>query len=775
MLNFLNKREENYTFLDEIDLNALFNSLKYLYDCDSVTDERKEYLKEMIETYGYLPYPHFQTLSELTRGEIIYTLEQKLTKENIIQNGHFVSFKNPSPLARLGIKNPNWFKKEGHNIKLITLAALKNGAKTEETGKFIDWIAQLITLPVGNIKQGVMPTTIYLTPIHPRDFECAYLPKSSEISEKIKDEKLEQFLNLDAEKQVKLFITLAQLAGHPVIYDVLPQTGRFSKMVLANPSIARWFNINELIIKNKEFAENIFEKLKKTRKFKVEDIDKALKAYLQVLRGSTRKYTEIQKKIIEKVEEELKEYKILSSYKMSFKDKQKEIVQYVEGIIEEANGLKPKCEDDIKKQDKIIKALINVGCWPAPGGAWCSAGVPIFDKMSPKREYPIFKHYNFKGEDVTHFANLDCQTPFFFTYFEKERFNGDVINFYVNYVKDLCKKFNFDGIRVDHVDHIVDDFSVRKDSPISYRAPSYVLNKVNETLRKEKPYFATLAEYMLWDDFYIEYHKGMSFDVLWGNDIVSQNSKTPKQIIEDNEKLEAYNKKFAGKRPLSILKTYNNQDGEFEAIDQYPGQLGEAGALFKWFKYKFLPGGKFANRPSLFVDGDESFTKTGIERIIGKETSMVRGENWNFFEKFDALNRFVENNPIILNGKAKLLEFEEDGFSAWEIIEDKNEESLLVVVNYKAPSEKLDVKMEDGTTKRQVVKGKTIYDNIVEIDDNKKIVSYYEFEYDKNQKCTFVPKPLIDEIYSSIHFNILQPSEFKVYKLIKTNSKKKKK
>ena len=88
----------------------------------------------------------------------------------------------------------------------------------------------------------------------------------------------------------------------------------------------------------------------------------------------------------------------------------------------------------------------------------------------------------------------------------------------------------------------------------------------------------------------------MGFDLLWGNDIVSQNTKTPAQIIDDNAKLEKYNVKNGIVNPLSILKTYNNQDGEFEAIDQYPGQLGADGALYKWFKYKFLPGGKNAKQ-----------------------------------------------------------------------------------------------------------------------------------------------------------------------------------
>ena len=82
---------------------------------------------------------------------------------------------------------------------------------------------------------------------------------------------------------------------------------------------------------------------------------------------------------------------------------------------------------------------------------------------------------------------------------------------------------------------------------------------------------------------------------------------------------------------LSILKTYNNQDGEFRVFDRYPAQLGFEGALFKWFKYKFLPGGKFAQRPILYVDGDESLTNGGLEETIGNEISLKRNNDDNFF------------------------------------------------------------------------------------------------------------------------------------------------
>ena len=135
------------------------------------------------------------------------------------------------------------------------------------------------------------------------------------IEEKIEDKKLAE-LGLSAKDQVKLFIALAQLAGHPVIYDVLPQTGRFSKVVLANPYVARWFDIEQLMNQIIGFLEAICQNMnsKKGRKpYKKEDVEKAKTAYIENLKGSKKKYSKLNAEIIEKFEEELKEFKIFSS------------------------------------------------------------------------------------------------------------------------------------------------------------------------------------------------------------------------------------------------------------------------------------------------------------------------------------------------------------------------------------------------------------------------------------------------------------------------------
>ena len=731
MLNLINpKKNYECDFLHNFDINLQFAKLKEIYGINDISPERKEYLSKTIQKYGYLPYPHFKTLEELSSGEIIFAFCEKLKLEGTYDGEKFIHFSTPSPLARRKVKHSNWFKKEGHNIKLLSLAGL--GSDPNCAGKFIDWLAAVLSLDCGNKDLNIMPATLYLIPFHPREFECAYLPKSSDVSKNLEDEKAAKFLGLNAKEQVKFFIILAQLAGHPVIYDVLPQTGRFSKIVLTNPYVARWFDIKEL-------DENIanFKKALKANKTKTP-------------------------------EDDLREYKILISYKMSFKDKQEELSARAQEIIERVNGKKPKCEEDIVCQDEIIKALTKEGLWPSPGGAWCSAGVPVYDKMHKSGEYPTFKHYNYKGEDVTHFANLDCQTPYYFVFFEKHKFNKKVVDFFVDYMENLQKEYNFDGFRVDHIDHVVDEVSQKNNMPISYRAPYKVLAKMNAKIKRHIPYFATLAEYMLWDGYFKEYHADMHFDLLWGDDIVSQYSKTPEQIINDNMRLEIYNTKGSKTNPLSILKAYNNQDGEFREIDQYPGQLGESGALFKWFKYKFLPGGKFAQRSTLYVDGDESFTKTGIERIIGKEVSMDRNKNWSFWEKFNAINYFAQHSEILSRGKAILHVQSDDGFCCWEVISDKNpKESLFVVANYFSPTEKVNVIDVNGHTRRMTKKGKAVLNKTIKLKDNKKLSAFYDFRLDEMQKCTLTEIPMQEEITGSITFDILQPAEFKIYKMVK--------
>ena len=763
------KNLSNNKQVEKIDeeLSALLKKLKEIYDYNSLPKEKKDNIKKIIEKNGYLPYSYIQALEELSEAEILYGLEVKweLNKVYDSEKETFCFENNQlSPAQRAGFKNSDWLKKEQHNIKLINLAGLGHGNKTKDTGKLIDWLRQVLILPSGLPDKGVLGTTIYLIPFHPREFGCAYLPVSTEVSPNLEDKKITDKLKLDTKQQVQLFIKLAQLAGHCVIYDVLPQTGRFSKMVLAKPYIARWYDIKELITKLETEADWAAEQIKND--FDPEDVEIVRDIYKSTLKKGSNDLSEHYKVIYDKLEEIIAPKKKEFSDAMMKKEEQIKIQKKAKEIVERINCLKPADnaqECDITHQGETIKTLIEEGLWPAPGGAWCSAGTPIFDRMSETGDYPMFKHFDYKCEDVTHFANLDCQTPYYFVYLETGEYNEPVIDVYIDYLKQLRKDYNFDGFRVDHIDHIVDEVSEKDGVPISYRAPRCVLGRANREMKKDVEHFATLAEYMLWDKFYKEYHEDMDFDVLWGNDIISQFCKKPETIVEDNQELENYNYNVPEKiGNLSILKTYNNQDGEFRAIDQYPGQLGEEGALFKWFKYKFLPGGKNAQRPVMFIDGDESFTQTGIESVIGAEISMRRNKNNEFFNKFNAINKFALENKLTREGESRIIVQDDDGFVCWIISKDPLKEAIIVAANYNSPTEK--VTENDNTFTKY---GESVFDKTVNLPCDYSILAEYVYQAsDASGEAAFEEvKTEIAE--STIHFEELKPAEFRIFKIKK--------
>ena len=754
---FKNKPEER----KDVQLNEIYAQLKEYTHFNELKDQRKEQLRNIVKKYGYLNYPHLKILEELSAAETLCALEVKWEDNCIFKDGKFCFENNQvSPLARNNVKDSNWLKKEGHDIKLINLAALGNGNYSETPGKFFDWIKQILILPTGDLRRNIFNTTIYLIPFQERDFGCAYLPRSSEVSKKLNDENIENTLHYDVKKQVQLFIEFAQLAGHPVIYDVLPQAGRFEKIVLANPQIARWYDIDELIEKINAKTKEIAIELEK--KYTKEDVEITIELYTQILRSGAGEISAKYKEIFDEIDKRLVDYKKQISNEMSFKAQQEKIVKRVRETIAEALEIKASkklTEDDITNCAKVITALTSKGLWTMCGGAWCSAGVPVFDKMSECGSYPLFKHYDVDGNDVTSLANLDCQTPYYFVHLENGSFNTPVIKKFLEHLNKFQEDYGFDGFRVDHVDHIVDKVSEKNGTPISYRAPAHVLGELNKHMKSKIPYFATLAEYMLGDKYYKEYHEDMHFDVLWGNDIPSQSDKTPEVITEDNQELTNYNVGLKSKDYLSILKTYNNQDGEFPVFDRYPAQLGENGAIFKWFKYKFLSGGKFANRPVMYVDGDETFTQCEVEKTVGNEISMRRNKNYHFFNRFDSVNRLAKSFDVVTEGEAQIILQENDGFVAWLVSKETLKTALLIVANYTAPTEKFDKTDDNAQKYTELVNGKDIFEKEINIPGDYEAIAEYVFNGEDFEKVDFSAPE------NTLSFDKLYPSQFKIFEL----------
>ena len=358
MLDFLFKKEVSVSET----LNNFYSKIKELYPFDSISEERKEYLSSTMEKYGYLPYPHIKALEELSDAEVLFALETKWKNEGVFKDGKF-DFSKASVLARNNIKDSSWLQKEGHNIKLINLAGLGNGNEKDDCGHFMDWLRQLLILPIGNLENGIFNTTMYLIPFHPREFGCAYLPTASCVSPALEDKFILEKTGLNADGQVKTFIQMAQLAGHPVIYDILPQTGRFSKIVLTTPECARWFDINALIT---ELSKNIDEAaLSLSDKYSKDDLNLVSGIYKKSVKGETYgELTEHYQNIFNELDELLKETKIFLSNSMLERSIQDKLQRKAKNIINKVSGNshgKKMSENEITNQGDIIQALISEG------------------------------------------------------------------------------------------------------------------------------------------------------------------------------------------------------------------------------------------------------------------------------------------------------------------------------------------------------------------------------------------------------------------------------
>ena len=760
MLDFLFKKQE----VDKSEIfNNLYSKIKEIYSKEIISAKRQKELSDKIEKYGYLPYSQAKALEELTSSEVIFCLEKKLELNSTITNGKLKIANNEiSAVKRFGYSDADWIKQEQHDIKLINLAALGDGTKDSSPAKFIDWLRQIVILPSGNPKYNILSTTIYLVPFQPRDFGNAYLSASTEeVSERLTDKGLIE-KGISAKEQIQTFIALAQLAGHPVIYDVFPQCGRYSKTVMVHPEIARWVDVKFL---TEEISKALnFVAIKLSQEFDEDDVTIVRNIYKTTLKSGSvdlaPEFMPIYKRFTEELESKRKE---LSNF-MTKKEEQKKLQKRVTNIVAKIEGVKPnklKKDKDITKRGEIINALIEEGLWTLPDGAWCSSGIPVFERMAECGSYPMFRHYNQKGDDVSKFAESDCQTPFYFVYLENGDYNLPVINFYLEQLQKLQQDYNFDGFRISHTDFVVDEMSEKDLRPISYRAPRFLLKKINEIMKKETPYFATIAEYRLWNSYFKEYHQDMNFDLLWGNDTKTDYEKIPTEVINNNRELQDYNATVTKNSLLSIIKTYNNQDGEFRTVNRYLGLMDKEEALFKWFKFKFLPGGKLAKRPVMYVDGDESFSKDGIEATIQEEVSLIREHDEDFYHKFDAIRRLAINNELTVDGEAQIINQNKNGFISWMISKETVKECFIIAANYLPSNEKILKQNKEGIMEYSIKTNSAIENKKIEIPGDFVLASEFIYEEDKQD---FIEHYNSDNI-KTIEIDKLEPSEFRIYKI----------
>ena len=111
MLDFLFKKKTEFNRAQSV--NEMYSALKDLYKPESISEERRNYLSDLINKYGYIPYSYSKACSELSDADVIYAVEQKWLQNGVLNNGK-LSF----------IGTPNELKVK-HNETLLEKAFLK--------------------------------------------------------------------------------------------------------------------------------------------------------------------------------------------------------------------------------------------------------------------------------------------------------------------------------------------------------------------------------------------------------------------------------------------------------------------------------------------------------------------------------------------------------------------------------------------------------------------------------------------------------------------------
>ncbi|WP_372370792.1 hypothetical protein [Candidatus Uabimicrobium sp. HlEnr_7] len=726
----------------------LYKNLKSHYCKKFPNDIKNCQIRAAVQTYGYIPLAFEIAQKELSNQDIFIALDTLLEK------------KYNHPIEDLGYETSSWLHQEQHKIETLCMS----GFRDSDRGFFRNYLIKIITTPKGNTQLQLPATTFYLLPPYRRDmaFSSVYCPISTEID--IEDEDLRQNLGWDGEKQLSFFIRLSQSIGHPIVIDLLPQVGRFSKTIFAHPECFLWNDLKHLISHLEQkiheitermglqgFAPMIVRNLHGLPLFeKEEGIEKQVLNALRVEYNKRRKQILAKYKFVDggdkgvrcaKLQEDLLQdiqnidiNELAENFSFSeeithenfcqlyaqlakidfYLDKERahfctqqfidsvqcEILQKVQHLIYENVGLIHDEKDlDDDEHRNLIEIFIASGLWPISGGCWNSSGYPIFRHMSTEN-YPVSDHYNYQGNLVSAFAgDMDIIAPWHFAIPHKHEqacnLNYHVIKKYITYCEKIYDRFQPNGFRLDHVDHSVDyPVSINEQgNPISYRAPLIVFAELAKKLRKQQPTFAFLAEYMGWGDdnnphLYEAYAKN-AIGTAISLDIVGEYRHNAKIIIEEtNKRLEEFNAKQQ-QQSFTLTHIFDNHDRSHPDIVRALSEFNEERALLKWVKCIFLPGGIFAQRSTVYLDGNDTFTPNKeFAQIFLNTGPLNRSQNYRFFNAFSALYRHSLNDKILRYGKAELIFCDtatpesNNAVSAWSVLNENHpQQGYLVVCN----------------------------------------------------------------------------------------------
>jgi len=136
---------------------------------------------------------------------------------------------------------------------------------------------------------------------------------------------------------------------------------------------------------------------------------------------------------------------------------------------------------------------------------------------------------------------------------------------------------------------------------------------------------------------------------------------------------------------------------------------------------------------------------------------MARENNYSFYKKFDAIDRFVKSHNVITDGEAQIILQEDDGFVAWLISKEPVKSAFLVISNYKYPTEKVTKTDENGKSYADITEGNSVEDKTIQLPGEFKITAEYTLK-----ENDFVRKKIKNND-GTLKIDKLEPGEFRVF------------
>lgn len=349
-------------------------------------------------------------------------------------------------------------------------------------------------LQAAKLLPALRVNAIHLAPFTDYDFSVIYAIRSTRI---IAPQLVDATLGVSPEAQLQAFVAAAHMLGMAVGYDLEPHVAQFAIPVLMHPELFRWV---------------------------------ALAPDRQSLADG------------------------LTMDEMLMEEAQASIAEYVRSIVStelRANALRQleiAPDDDEATRERrrstylrLIGIVIDAGLWPIPSQSWAGTGVPSFAGYNQEGNFARFDYRNPAGQDISrdafhiltpyklHTGMLANQPPLDGAPFQPG------IDMYSGVFTYWRNAFDFDFVRYDSIDHILDSLVDNDPArPASDRPSPDVLRCCIERSRApEYPYVGNFAERMGLE---LDEYAAMGFDLVLGTDMLR---RVDHALMEDSFRLAA--------------------------------------------------------------------------------------------------------------------------------------------------------------------------------------------------------------------------------------------